>query len=30
MEFSKYDGVPAAIAEDLMTKATGSKSKLTV
>ena len=30
MEFSKYDGVPAAIAEDLMAKATGSKSKLTV
>ncbi len=30
MEFSKYDGVPAAIAEDLMAKATGSKSKLSV
>jgi elongation factor G len=30
MEFSKYDGVPAAIAEELMAKATGSKSKLAV
>lgn len=30
MEFSKYDGVPAAIAEDLMAKATGSKDKLAV
>ncbi|MDA8560236.1 elongation factor G [Nitrospinae bacterium] len=30
MEFSKYDGVPGAIAEDLMAKATGSKSKLSV
>jgi elongation factor G len=30
MEFSKYDGVPSAIAEDLMAKATGSKSKLSV
>ena len=30
MEFSKYDGVPAAIAEDLIAKATGSKDKLAV
>jgi elongation factor G len=30
MEFSKYDGVPAAIAEELMAKATGSKEKLAV
>ena len=30
MEFSKYDGVPAAIAEELMAKATGSKEKSTV
>jgi elongation factor G len=30
MEFSKYDGVPAAIAEELMAKATGSKENLAV
>ncbi|MBT3367085.1 MAG: elongation factor G [Nitrospina sp.] len=30
MEFSKYDGVPAAIAEELIAKATGSKEKLAV
>ena len=30
MEFSKYDAVPAAIAEELMAKATGSKGKLAV
>jgi elongation factor G len=30
MEFSKYDGVPAAIAEELMAKATGSNEKLAV
>ena len=30
MEFSKYDGVPNAIAEELMAKATGSKENLAV
>ena len=30
MEFAKYDGVPAAIAEELMAKATGSKEKSAV
>jgi elongation factor G len=30
MEFSKYDGVPAAIAEELMAKSTGSKENLAV
>jgi elongation factor G len=30
MEFSKYDGVPSAIAEELMAKATGSKENLAV
>ncbi len=30
MEFAKYDGVPAAIAEELIAKATGSKEKLAV
>jgi elongation factor G len=30
MEFSKYDGVPAAIAEELMAKTTGSKENLAV
>jgi elongation factor G len=30
MEFSKYDGVPAAIAEELVAKATGSKEKSAV
>ena len=28
--FAKYDGVPAAIAEELMAKVTGSKEKLAV
>jgi elongation factor G len=30
MEFSKYDGVPAAIAEELMAKTNGSKENLAV
>ncbi len=30
MEFAKYDGVPNAIAEELMAKATGSKEKSAV
>ena len=30
MEFAKYDGVPAAIAEELIAKATGAKEKLAV
>ncbi len=30
MEFAKYEGVPAAIAEELIAKATGSKTKLAV
>ncbi len=30
MEFAKYDGVPAAIAEELVAKATGSKEKSAV
>jgi elongation factor G len=30
MEFAKYEGVPAAFAEELMAKATGTKQKLSV
>ena len=30
MEFSKYEGVPAAIAEELIAKATGAREKLAV
>ncbi len=30
MEFAKYDGVPAAVAEELIAKATGTREKLAV
>ena len=30
MEFAKYGGAPAAIAEELIAKATGAKEKLAV